>query len=286
LSASELAAGTVLVDRYRLVRVLGRGAMGNVYEGQHVRTSRRVAIKVLHPELAKLDTVRARFSREAQAATAAGHPNIVEVLDLDVMPDGLPFLVLEYLEGRDLAVDLAREGPQRVDKTAHIVAQTCRALAAAHAKGVVHRDLKPANLFIAPREGDPWFVKVVDFGISKIELHGIERLTKTGTAIGTPFNMSPEQCRESKNIDHRSDIFSLGIVLYHAFTGHRPFEAKPYARLVQQIMTAMPPPISHSRPDVPPDVVELVQRMLAKDPAHRPQSCAEIAEILRPHTRR
>jgi serine/threonine protein kinase len=276
-----LEPGTVLGDRYRLERPIGHGSTGTVYEAEHFPLGRRVAVKVMHPELVQRADVMTRFEREAKTASSLGHPNIIEIHDFAYLPSGVPFIVFEHLTGRDLATDFAREGPQRVDKMLRVLAHVCRGLGKAHAEGVVHRDIKPENLFLTNRAGDPFFVKLLDFGVSKVELLGTERLTRSGTVVGTPFYMSPEQCRAAKDIDHRSDIFSLGVVIYTAFTGHRPFQSDQYARLVRQIMTAAPPPIAHSRPDVPLLLSDLAQRMLAKDPSHRPQSCEEILSVLR-----
>ena len=160
--------GMVLQERYRILRKLGDGGMGAVYEGEHVLIKRRVAIKVLHAQFAQNPEIVARFQREAEAATSIGHPNIIEVTDMGRFPDGTAYMVLEFLEGRDWSHDIESHGPQPVGKVIHILTQVCDALTAAHAKGIVHRDLKPENIFLIERRGDPDFVKVLDFGISKI----------------------------------------------------------------------------------------------------------------------
>ncbi|HEY8432332.1 MAG TPA: serine/threonine-protein kinase [Sandaracinaceae bacterium] len=274
----------VLQERYRILRKLGDGGMGAVYEGEHVLIKRRVAIKVLHSQFAQNPEIVARFHREAEAATAIGHPNIVEVTDMGRFPDGTAFMVLELLKGRDWAKDIATEGPQPLGKVVHIVSQVCDALSAAHAMGIVHRDLKPENIFLIERGGDPNFVKVLDFGISKIADASAENrsLTQTGTALGTPYYMAPEQCQGKKDVDLRADIYSLGVILFQALTRQYPFDDESYPMLVLKICTEPPPPIGQYRPDLPPEVQHIVNRMLAKDRAHRFASCEEVKAALEP----
>lgn len=276
--------GLVLQDRYRILRKLGDGGMGSVYEAEHLLIKRRVAIKILHSQFANNADIVARFRREAEAATAIGHPNIIEVTDMGSFPDGTAYMVLELLEGRDWAKDIAREGPQPLGKVVHILGQVCDALSAAHAKGIVHRDLKPENIFLVSRGGDSTFVKVLDFGISKFADSGGENrsLTQTGTALGTPYYMAPEQCQGKKDIDHRADIYSLGVILFQALTRQYPFDDESYPMLVLKICTEPPPPLAQYRPDLPPQVVEVVGRMLAKHRDHRFASCAEVKAALEP----
>ena len=225
-SPQDPRIGMVLQDRYRIVRKLGDGGMGSVYEGEHVLIKRRVAIKVLHSQFAQNPEIVARFQREAEAATSIGHPNIIEVTDMGRFPDGTAYMVLEFLDGRDWSKDIEREGPQPVGKVIHILTQVCDALTAAHAKGIVHRDLKPENIYLIERNGDTCFAKVLDFGISKIADGQAENrsLTQTGTALGTPYYMAPEQCQGKKDIDPRADINSLGVILYQALTAQYPYD--------------------------------------------------------------
>ena len=276
--------GMVLQERYRIVRKLGDGGMGAVYEGEHVLIKRRVAIKVLHAQFAQNPEIVARFQREAEAATSIGHPNIIEVTDMGRFPDGTAYMVLEFLEGRDWSHDIEGAGPQPLGKVVHILTQVCDALAAAHAKGIVHRDLKPENIFLIERRGDPDFAKVLDFGISKIaDAQGQDRsLTQTGTALGTPYYMAPEQCQGKRDIDHRADIYSLGVILFQALTAQYPFDDESYPMLVLKICTEPPPALAHYRPDVPAELQQIVNRMLAKDRDHRYQSVEEVRAALAP----
>lgn len=277
--------GMVLQDRYRIVRKLGSGGMGAVYEGEHILIKRRVAIKVLHSQFAQNPEIVARFQREAQAATSIGHPNIVEVTDMGRFPDGTAFMVLEFLEGRDWSWDIKKMGPQPLGKVAHILTQVCDALEAAHAKGIVHRDLKPENIYLIERSGDPTFVKVLDFGISKVmDAAGEDRsLTQTGTALGTPYYMAPEQCQGKRDIDPRADLYSLGVILFLSLTGQYPFDDESYPMLVLKICTEQPPPLATYRPDLPPEFEHIVRRLLAKDRGHRFSSCAELKAALAPY---
>ena len=282
-TSADPRIGQVLQERYRIVRKLGEGGMGAVYEGEHVLIKRRVAIKVLHPQFAQKPEIAARFHREAQAATSIGHPNIIEVTDMGAFPDGTAYMVLEFLEGRDFARDIESQGPQPLGKVVHILSQVCDALASAHAKGIVHRDLKPENVFLVERGGDSNFAKVVDFGISKFQDTEENRsLTQTGTALGTPYYMAPEQCQGKKDVDHRADIYALGVMFFQALTAQYPFDDESYPMLVLKICTEPPPPLARYRPDLPPQIQQVLERMLAKDRNYRFASCAEVKAALAP----
>jgi serine/threonine-protein kinase len=277
--------GMVLQDRYRIVRKLGEGGMGAVYEGEHVLIKRRVAIKCLHGQFATNPEIVARFHREALAATSIGHQNIIEVTDMGRFPDGSVFMVLEFLEGRDWSKDIDEQGPQPLGKVVKITSQICDALTAAHAKGIVHRDLKPENVFLIARGHDPDFVKVLDFGISKFRDSNSgpgKAMTQTGTTLGTPYYMAPEQAQGKKDIDHRADIYSLGVMTFQALTGQYPFDDESYPMLVLKICTEPPPPLRLYRPDLPKELEDLVMRMLAKDPAQRFADCAAVKAALAP----
>jgi len=275
--------GMVLQDRYRIVRVLGEGGMGTVYEGEHIVIKRRVAIKALHAQFAQNPEIVARFHREAQAATSVGHANIVEVTDMGQFPDKSAFMVLEFLEGRDWSDDIEKQGPQPAAKTIRIMSQVCDALDAAHAKGIVHRDLKPENIFLITRGDNPDFAKIVDFGISKLHDSTDKSMTKTGTAMGTPYYMAPEQAQGRKDVGKGADIYSLGVILFQALTGQFPFDDESYPMLVLKICTEPAPPLSLYRPDLPAEFSEIVARCLRKDPNQRYATCGELKAALMPY---
>ncbi|MCA9575197.1 MAG: protein kinase [Polyangiales bacterium] len=273
--------GMVLQDRYRIIRKVGEGGMGAVYEAEHVLIKRRVAIKCLHAQFATHPEIVARFHREALAVTSIGHENIVEVTDMGRFPDQSVYMVLEFLQGRDWADDLERGGAQAVGKTVRIMEQVCDALQAAHDKDIVHRDLKPENIFLIERAGNPDFVKVVDFGISKFkDTDTVQSMTRTGTAMGTPFYMSPEQAQGRKDIDHRSDIYSLGVILFQALTGQYPFDDEAYPMLVLKICTEPAPNAALFRRDLPAGLAHIVDKCLQKNPADRYQDCASLKRAL------
>lgn len=275
--------GLVLQERYRIIRRLGEGGMGAVYEGEHLLIKRRVAIKCLHPHFAQNPEVVARFHREALAATSAGHPNIVDVTDMGRFDDGTVFMVLEYLEGRDWSDELVAQGPQPLGKTVRILAQVCDALSAAHEKGIVHRDLKPENIFLLERGDNPDFAKVLDFGISKVKDAGpTKSMTRTGATMGTPYYMSPEQAQGKKSIDHRADIYSLGVVLFEALTGQHPFDDESIHMLILKICTDPAPSLLGFRPDLPPEIEAIVTRAIAKEPSERFANCDEFKAALWP----
>jgi serine/threonine-protein kinase len=277
--------GMVLQDRYRIVRLLGEGGMGAVYEGEHLLIKKRVAIKCLHAQYAQNPEVVARFHREALAATSIGHQNIIEVTDLGRFPDGAVFMVLEFLQGRDFANLIEDEGPQPLNRVVHIMAQICDALTAAHDKDIVHRDLKPENVFLIQRGDDRDFVKLLDFGISKMKSASDSpgsNMTRTGMALGTPYYMAPEQAQGRKDVDHRADIYALGVILFRALTGQHPFDHDSYPMLVLKICTEPPPPLRRYRPDLPPELEQVAARMLAKTPDERFPNCAAVKAALRP----
>jgi len=282
--ARDTRVGMLLDQRYRIVKKLGEGGMGAVYEAQHVLLDKRVALKTLHAHFATNAQVVARFHREARAASAVGNEHIVEVTDFGAFPDGAAYMVLEHLEGTELADLVEKEGALPLGRAQHILEQICDALTAAHAKGIVHRDLKPENVFLIRRGEDPDFVKVLDFGISKMHeaAGGPGKLTSTGDALGTPYYMSPEQARGSKNVDARADIYALGVVLFNLLTARHPFEAESLPMLVVQICTEPPPPIRSLRTDLPAELEAVVAKMLAKDPAERFADCRSVKLALAP----
>lgn len=277
--------GTTLDGRYRLIRRLGAGGFGVVYEAEHEVIRRKVAVKMLHASFAAEPEVMARFRREAIAATTIGHPHIVEVLDMGRADDGAAYMVLELLEGRDWAVVLEEGGPQPLGRTIHILLQVLDGLAAAHDKGIIHRDLKAENVFLITRGNDADFVKIVDFGISKIMEEGGTKdvvLTHTGMAMGTPVAMSPEQFQGKKDVDRRADLWAVGVMLYRALTASWPFGGETYAMLAVNVMTEHPRPLAELRPDVPGAIADVVGRLLEKDRARRYQTAGEVRAALEP----
>jgi serine/threonine-protein kinase len=237
---SASLVGMTLSERYRVTRQIGQGGMGAVYEAQHTVIGKRVAVKVLLDKHAKKDQVVARLKQEARLASSIGHKHIIDITDFGSTIDNRTFVVMEYLEGESLASAILREGQLDEARVIHIGAQVASALAAAHEKGVVHRDIKPENVFLMQRDGMD-FVKVVDFGISKSmrpEEEQDVRLTQTGMVLGTPLYMSPEQARGDEDLDHRIDIYALGVILYEAVTGQVPFKGKNYLNILTQVISS------------------------------------------------
>jgi len=256
--------GTVLQDSYRLTRLIGAGGMGAVYEGVQLRLNKRVAVKLMVKDLAANQEALARFRREAEVTSHLGHPHIVNVFDFGSSPSGASYLVMEYLEGEDLDHRLRRTGRQSLDSTIHIVKQVASALAATHAKGVVHRDLKPANLFVLEVEGETDFIKVVDFGISKVRA-ATTKLTGASAVMGTPNYMSPEQARgQIDDIDHRTDQWSLACIAYEMLAGRGPFVGESAASLLYQVIHEEPPSLALKAPGLPPGVEQVIKRGLSK----------------------
>ncbi len=256
-----------------------------MYSGEHELIGKKVAIKCLNPEFAAVPIVVERFKREARAATAIGNEHIIDVNDLGDLPNGAPFIVMEFLHGTEFGALIEEEGALPVGRTVRIVRQVCDALAAAHRKGIVHRDLKPENIFLLPRKEHPDFVKVLDFGISKMHDpgRGGHKLTQTGMTMGTPMYMSPEQAQGLDTTDHRTDIYALGVILFEALTGEAPFTAETLPMLVVQIVTGDVPSIRERRPDIPIGLDQIIARAMAKNPADRYESVEELSRALQPY---
>ena len=271
--------GAQFGESYQIVRIVGEGGMGKVYEARHVRLSKRYAIKILHPQFNTNPETIARFRREAEAATSIGQENILDVIDFNETPQGVYYIVTEFLEGRSLSRALAEDGLMKVPRTLTILHQVARALAAAHRNAIVHRDLKPENIFLVRRFESDDFVKVLDFGISKMRSGG-DRLTQSGQIIGTPHYMSPEQAQGELNLDHRSDIYSLGAIMYEMFTGRLPYQADSVQQILIKLLTEELPPPHVQRPDLPPDIEQVILRCMARDPAARYQSMDEVDQAL------
>jgi eukaryotic-like serine/threonine-protein kinase len=264
------------VGRYQVVGRLGRGGMASVYRAHDPSIGRDVAIKFLHASLCEDDECRTRFLREARAAGALSHPNIVTVHDVGEI-EGRPFMAMELLEGKSLADILEAQQLMSIRDVAMLGLQLARALEYAHARGVVHRDIKPGNIMLL---GDKSGIKVTDFGIAHIEEAGMQQQTLVGSVLGTPQYMSPEQTRGEK-LDGRSDLFSAGIVLYQALVGERPFAGDNMVAVAQQIANAEAPPIHVKRPDAPPALRRAIEKCLAKNPAQRWASGGELAAACR-----
>jgi len=282
----RLTAGTLLADRYRLTALLGEGGMGEVWSARHVLTGKAVAVKQLTCGVHErhFREARARFAREARSACAVDHPNVVEVFDFVEAEDHSPIMVMELLEGETLAARLAR-GALPWRELARTLVPVVSAVGTAHARGIVHRDLKPSNIFLdqRPQQGGER-VKVLDFGIAKWLAADGEDLalrTRTGSTLGTPSYMAPEQATGDRSADHRVDIWSLGVILYEACSGVRPLEGENAAQLVMRLLSSGIMPIEQLVPELPPELGALIGRMLARDVARRPADLREVYALLR-----
>ena len=271
---------------YRSISLLGEGGMGAVYLAEHPEIGRRVAVKVLRPDLTRDPQLLTRFLNEARAANAIHHPNIIEILDSGTTDDGMPYLVMELLEGETLAARVRRLGKLSLTEALDVAYQTASAVGAAHRKGIVHRDLKPDNLFVIPDHANPGRerVKVLDFGIAKLAVKtspGMMVQTRTGTVMGTPAYMSPEQCLGNRELDDRSDIYSLGIILYEMLCGRPPFVSTGFGELMDMHLHASLPPPASFGTELPADVDSIIRRALAKRPEDRIQNMAELQSALK-----
>src|SRR5437867_2662323 len=252
-SVDDPLLGQTLAEKYLVEELIKRGGMGAVYRGKHVLMDKTVAIKVLHPSLAVEDAVVARFSREAKAASRISHPHAVNVTDFGEAENGVVFLVMEYLDGRTLKEIIAAEGPLSLDRALEIVRQVAGALDVAHSQGVIHRDLKSENIMLVHHNGDEW-AKVLDFGIAKILLPEGEHdkeITHANLVVGTQQYMSPEQCSQSGALDARSDVYSLGIILYEMLTGRVPFTGESATAIMMKQVQDPAPSILAARADLP-----------------------------------
>ena len=275
--------GSLLAGKYRVERLLGRGGMGAVYAAQHEVLCRRVAVKVLLTDPADGQGLQ-RFLNEARAAARLDSDHVARVMDFGTLESGLPFMVLEYLEGQDLSQALAARGPLPVAEAVDYILQTCEALAKAHAAGIVHRDLKPANLYLARQADGMARIKVLDFGISKVGDQSLKpkSLTATSAMLGTPYYMSPEQVATPKLVDSRTDIWQLGICLYELLAGSPPFVRETLGELIFAIMNSAMPPLADKRPDVPAGLEQAISRCLERDVSRRFAKITELAESIAP----
>jgi eukaryotic-like serine/threonine-protein kinase len=269
-----VAVGELIQNKYRIVRLIGQGGMGEVYEGLNEGIARRVAIKLLHGGLASQQGVVERFEREAQAAGRIGNDHILEVLDMGTLADGDRFMVMEYLDGETLEERLQRLGATTPHEIYPIVRQLLVGLAAAHEAGIIHRDLKPDNVFVLrEKAGHPDFVKIIDFGISKFTSVSADmRMTATGAVMGTPYFMSPEQAKGSRDADIRSDLYAVGVILFRAVTGYVPFDAASFNELLFKIVLSETPRASALVPALDPEFDAIIHRAMARDPVARFQS--------------
>jgi serine/threonine-protein kinase len=293
LDVTQLAAGTVLMDKYRVVETVGVGGMGVVIACDHLTLDLRVALKLLLPQLISNDAVVRRFVLEAKAATRIQSQHVARVLDVGTMtgeglPEGgVPFMVMEYLEGNDLSHWVRRGTRFPIEDAVDYIAQAGEALAQAHKVGIIHRDIKPANLFLCEREGHR-VVKVLDFGISKIldEEPQEMGLTKTTTVLGSGLYMSPEQMRSAKNVDFRTDIYSLGVCLYELLTGTQPHTAETFSELCVKVNIDPPTPLRRYRSDAPSALARVLEKAYARDPADRHNTVQDFVAALEPFASR
>jgi serine/threonine-protein kinase len=278
--------GELLSGRYRIEAELGTGGMGAVYRAEHTLMRKRVAVKILHPEMTRLPEVVERFEREAMAAAHIEHPNVAAATDFGKLENGSFFLVLEYVEGDSLR-DVLQDGPMDPRRVIHVAKQVVAALVRAHSLGIVHRDLKPENVMLVHRDGDPDFVKVLDFGIAKVPVGQISKeagkqhktLTKVGMVYGTPEYMAPEQAL-GQDVDARADLYALGVILYEMLVGRRPFEADNPVALLGMQVTQPPPPFRQVAPllQIPMEIETVVMELLEKEAARRPTDAKQVRD--------
>jgi serine/threonine protein kinase len=279
--------GDTLAGKYRVERMLGVGGMGVVVAAFDTLLERRVAIKFLLSEGTQNPEVVARFAREARSAARIESEHVARVIDVGALPSGAPYMVMEYLDGQDLARRVTDHGALPVEEAVDYLLQACEAIAEAHALGIVHRDLKPANLFLTRRADGMSFVKVLDFGISKAASGAAGSqpdmsLTKTSAVMGSPLYMAPEQMRSTRQVDARADVWALGVILYELVSGHVPFEATTMPELCAMVLTEAAPSLRERCPSAPPGLAAAVERCLQKDPSQRFGNVSELANALAP----
>ncbi len=285
----SLRAGALIGGRYELLRLLGEGGMAIVWEARHLVTKREVALKFLREPLREKEQLRQRFHTEASAASALRHPHVVEILDVfDYAPEA-PVMVMELLHGETLGAKLERDEKLSLEETAALLVPVISAVGAAHALGIVHRDLKPENIFLAQTPAGLQ-VKVLDFGIAKVVpgengSRGRGPSTAAGSMLGTPCYMAPEQATGKADVDHRADIWSLGVVLYECLSGTRPIEGDDLVQVVTRLVSAGIMPLERIAPDLPHEVSATVMQMLQRDPERRPRDLTEVSRLFASYTR-
>ncbi len=281
--AESSLIGISLDNKFKILRLIGRGGMGEVFEAEHVGLGKRVAIKLMLEKYSGDGEAIARFTREAHAASRIGNPHIIDVSDIGTAPDGRAFVVMELLQGNPLSKVIEDGGPMPPQRALHVMRQVLRAVGAAHAKGIVHRDLKPDNIFLIDGGEQQDFVKLLDFGISKMMDPDLQaaatKLTTTGVVMGTPLYMAPEQAM-GVEIDHLADIYACGVILYEMLAGRPPFEGATYAVLVAKLLTTEPQLLSELRPGLAPKLIAAVHRALEKEPKSRFVSADAFAAAL------
>ena len=281
---SAVRVGDVLAAKYRVDRVLGEGGMGMVVAAFHLQLEQLVALKFIRSELPLRSEVVDRFEREARIAVRLKSEHVARIIDVGRLEDSAPYIVMEYLEGHDLARVIEQRGTIPVSTACDYVIQACDAISEAHGLGIVHRDLKPGNLFLASRSHGQQIIKVLDFGISKIQGPGVDfSATSTQAVMGSPGYMSPEQMRSTKNVDGRTDIWSLGVILYELVSGRVPFHADTFSALCVKIAVDLHPPLAALPAKLPKGFDAVINRALEKNPARRFESAAEFAQALAPY---
>lgn len=284
--AAGVREGDVLAGKYRISKVLGAGGMGVVVAAHHIYLDEKVAIKFLLPEVLGNSEAVARFTQEARASVKIKNEHVVRVIDVGTLDAGAPYMVMEYLDGGDLGAWVEQRGPLPVEQVAEFVIQACEALAEAHQLGIIHRDLKPSNLFCVRRSDNRYFIKVLDFGISKALGSSSSApdmgITKTTAVIGSPLYMSPEQMQSAKSVDIRTDIWSLGIVLYELLTGSAPFRGDTMTEVCSKVITQATPSLLTVRSEIPVGLDAIVRKCLEKSRDMRYSNVAEVARALGP----
>jgi serine/threonine protein kinase len=279
-----ITPGTVFEGKYNVIRQIGEGGMGSVFEVEHALLYRRFALKIMNPDLAKDSRAVARFFQEARAASAIGHPNIIEIFDVGQDDKGTSYFIMELLEGQSLEALLKRQGHLRPDRAAAIALQMLSALHFAHQKGIIHRDLKPANIFLAVDASGREQVKLFDFGIAKVKSAPGEdtKLTMPGAMLGTPRYAAPEQIKGSADVDHRIDIWAAGVLLYEMIAGERPFEGESYPEVLSKILVESHTPLRETLPGVSSQLSRIADKAMAKNPDERYRTAQEMIDDLAP----
>lgn len=281
VTAPVISCGAILAKRYRIDGIVAEGGMGTVYRAWHVLLERPVAIKVMRPELARMPEAVARFVNEARAAAQLCGRHSLRVIDIGRIENGPPYQVLELLEGSDLRTVLNERGPLPFLEAVELVLQACEGVAEAHSLGIIHRDLKPENLFLSRAADGTQVLKLIDFGISKRRVDArAENLTAFGESVGSPNYMSPEQMSSPERVDERSDVWSLGVVLFELLTGKTPFDAETLPIVFARVLGGEPTPLRQFRQDLPKGLQQLLARCLAKDAHYRFASVHELARAL------